>query len=452
MKLTLFFKFLLRTKIVFLLFLIISISVSAQTFQTNTKEIQNAEKEMRSAIDTFLDDCMINTSLDTCIEELVSKATTSYQKYIVGNILYPIDKEVSFSLHQDAYNSNPYELGFVLEYAMQLHRRGDYEEAIPHYLTFSEAYPNDYRVNVWLSDCYIHTNAFAKAIFHWKKTDHSNNHTGIDFAIHTIYGSTDQLKKRNRLRTEVQDGTIKSAYELILLDYNWEENWWNTSSQKNFIEEDIALITASFKEKETVIEGMELFLSYNKILKKNPESEEYKEVVKQAISFIEQKPSQDDIPAFSKLLYGLVREQHLDAKELFENRGEELLALATKYNNSSLLEIYANLEIQVTGKVRPEIDKKGWQEFQLENFAISYFMGLAESNTYDNPDLKQALQDFPDSSVLQWVKLNCAKIEGKDIKEDLVTLIQLEFKTLQSDRTRYSNALNSYFYYLEELL
>lgn len=452
MTLTLFSKSLLKVKVVFILFLIISTPTLAQTFQTNTAEIQKAEKEMRPSIDAFLNDCIINTSLDTCIEELVSKATTGYQKYIVGNILFPIDEEVSFSLHQEAYNSNPYELGFVLEYAMQLHRKGDYEESIEHYLTFSEAYPNDYRVNVWLSDCYMSTNAFAKAVSNWKKTDHRNNHTGIDFAIHTIYGATGQLKKRNRLRTEVQEGNIESAYKLIVLDHNWEENWWNTTKQKNFIEEDITLITTSFKERKSVIEGVELFLSYNEILKKDPESEEYKKVVKKVIDFIQKEPSQEDILAFSKLLYGLVREQHLDEKELFKNRGEELLNLATKYTNSTLLEVYAYLEIQVTGKVRPEIDKKGWQEFQLENFAISYFMGLAESNTYDNPDLKQAQQDFPESSVIQWVKLNCAKIEGKKIKDDLVTLIQLEFKTLQSDRTRYSNALNSYFYYLEELL
>jgi hypothetical protein len=93
----------------------------------------------------------------------------------------------------------------------------------------------------------------------------------------------------------------------------------------------------------------------------------------------------------------------------------------------------------------PETNLLGWKEFKDERFAISYFMGKADKNRFDDKELSQALIDFPNSALLYWVKTNCAKIEGKDIKPHLIELIKREFKTLSSDQNRFSYRLNSYY-------
>ena len=142
----------------------------------------------------------------------------------------------------------------------------------------------------------------------------------------------------------------------------------------------------------------------------------------------------------------------LDEKEFFEKRGKEMIELADKYKDEELLNIYAYLESVATGHVSEQTGKKGWNEYQSEKFAISYFIGLADKNKYDNPDLEKALIDFPYSSKIHWVKLNCAKIEGKDIKTDLVEVLKKEFKTLGSDQSKYSYGLKNYFYLLENEL
>jgi hypothetical protein len=116
--------------------------------------------------------------------------------------------------------------------------------------------------------------------------------------------------------------------------------------------------------------------------------------------------------------------------------------------DGELLNIYAYLQATADGKVRPETDLLGWKEFKDERFAISYFMGKAEKNKYDDKELAQALIDFPNSAMLYWVKTNCAKIEGKEIKPHLIELIKREFKTLGSDGSRFSNRLNAYYSYL----
>ena len=80
--------------------------------------------------------------------------------------------------------------------------------------------PEDFRVNVWLADCYINTGDIEKSITNWKKANHPKNHTSIDFAIHTIYGKTDQIKLRNEYRIEIEKGNIQAYYSLIFLEVN----------------------------------------------------------------------------------------------------------------------------------------------------------------------------------------------------------------------------------------
>lgn len=138
----------------------------------------------------------------------------------------------------------------------------------------------------------------------------------------------------------------------------------------------------------------------------------------------------------------------LDESSFYQSRGQELFNLAKETKDCEVLNIYAYLQASATGKVMPETDLLGWKEFKDERFAISYFMGKAEKNRYDDKELTQALIDFPNSALLYWVKTNCAKIEGKDIKPHLVELIKREFKTLSSDQSRFSDRLNSYYNFL----
>jgi hypothetical protein len=126
-----------------------------------------------------------------------------------------------------------------------------------------------------------------------------------------------------------------------------------------------------------------------------------------------------------------------------------LLKLAEKTKDKETLNIYAYLQGSVNGKVDASIDKLGWTEFKDERFAISYFIGKADKNRYDDKELAQALLDFPNSSKLYWVKTNCAKIENKPLRPHLIELIKREFKTLGSDENHYSYPLKSFFGYLE---
>lgn len=153
----------------------------------------------------------------------------------------------------------------------------------------------------------------------------------------------------------------------------------------------------------------------------------------------------------SDLLRICFNKQILNENDFYTKRGNELLELASKNKDAEFLNIYAYLQAGATGRVDESIDKLGWTQFKDERFAMSYFVGKAEKNKLNDPELTQALIDFPNSAKIYWIKVNCAVSENSEIKPNLIELIKLEFKTLGSDRNGYSSSLNNYINYLETL-
>ena len=440
----------MRKTILLIIFNVALFSCNAQVeTENNTEKIKKAQAEINPALEYFFSNCLVNKDCDDCINDLISKAKNEYQKYLIGGALYNIDSKTSYDLHKSAYEKYPNELNFNLEYAIESHRIGDYKTAIKHYEIYKQVNDTDYRIDAWLSECYLNIGNYSKAIEHWKEANHSKNHIGIDKAIHIIHGQVDQIKRRSELIAKTKSKDSKSAYELIFLDMNWELDWWNNNIQEYFLEKDINTIKNSFGSDSK--EYLQLS-AYNKIKHLSKKSSP-KDSIKTALLDSKLILDNNQMPINGKVASDLLRisfiNRLLDEKVFFEKRGQEIIELADKYKDEELLNIYAYLESVATGHVSEETDKKGWNEYQSEKFAISYFIGLADKNKYDNPDLEKALTDFPNSSKIHWVKLNCAKIEGKDIKPDLIEVIKKEFKTLGSDQSKYSYGLKNYFYLLE---
>jgi hypothetical protein len=439
-----------KTTLLIILIQFTLLSCNAQIKTENNKEkIEKAEIEIASDLEYFLSNCLVNKDCKDCVNDLVSKGTNEFQKYLIGGALYNIDSKKSYELHKSAFEKKTTELNFNLEYAIESHRIGDYKRAIKHYEIYQKTNETDYRINVWLSECYLNIENYSKAIEHWKQANHPKNHTGIDRAIYIIHGRTDQIKNRSDLIVKIKNKDSKSAFELIFLDMNWELDWWNKNTQKYFLEKDITTIKNIFGIDSKEYLQLSAYIEIKQLSKK----ENSTDVIKTAFTNSNLILDNNELPISGNVTSDLLRilfiNKLLNEKEFFEKRGQEIVELADKNKDEELLNIYAYLESVVTGKVSEKTDKKGWNEYQSEKFALSYFMGLANKNKYDNPDLAKALIDFPNSSKIHWVKLNCAKIENKEIKPDLIKVIKKEFKTLGSDQSRYSYGLKNYFYLLE---
>jgi tetratricopeptide (TPR) repeat protein len=421
---------------------------NAQKLVSNREQIEKAKKELESSMSLF-STSIVNKDLDTCIETLIKSADNGYKKYIVGGLLFEIDADKSFQLHKEAFQSNSADKNFVFEYAIELHRQGKYKEAAELYEKYLEVETDDYRIYVWLADCYINLGETKKAIDNWTKANHPKNHTGIDFAIHIIYGNTSQLKQRNKLRSQIFKGNSSKLFDLIFLDQNWEMDWWNKKAQENFLDEDLELARKKLSETNS---DYKLLKAYTDIKKKETQEGKVNEIkaILIASNLILNNKS---LPQFGQITSDLIRisfmNQFINETEFYQKRGNEVLELSKQTKDKDLLNIYAYLQATVNGTVKPEIDKLGWTDFKDERFAISYFLGKASKNRFDDPELQLALLDFPNSSKLHWVKLNCAKIEHKQLKPIIIEVIKREFKTLGSDEEKSSYNLKNYFSYLQ---
>lgn len=418
--------------------------------ENHIKKIEKASTEIQPAINYFLSDCLVNNNSEKCVNSLIAKASNNYQKYIVANVLYNISPKKSNELHKSVYTTLPNELNIVLEYAMESHRIGNYTTAIKLYQKYHQEKKDDYRVNVWLSECFLNLNNYSEAIKYWKKANHSKNHVGIDKAIYTIHGRTDQIKKRSDLITKVLNKDVKSAYELIFLDMNWEIDWWNSQIQEYFAVKDLSTIKKVFGSKSKEYIELSTYKKIKELSKTTTNSKNIKTALLKANLILNNAKIPNNGVIASDLLRISFINKLLEQKSFFKARGKELMELSDKLKDQELLNIYAYLESITNGRVSEKTDKKGWQEYHSEKFAISYFIGLANKNRYDNPDLGKAIQDFPNSSNIHWVKLNCAKIESKNLIPDLIAVLKKEFKTLKLARGRSSYGLKNYFYLLEK--
>jgi len=417
----------------------------AQVLTTNRDKIEASQKQLTTAFDAF-QECIVSGELENCLITLEKKATDDYKKYTVAGLLYDIDRTRSFKLHKEAYEHNQSDLNFTLEYAIELHRNGNYKEAALLYEKYLEAMPNDFRANVWLADCYSNTNETGKAFESWSKLNFPNNHTGTDFALFTIYGDTGQLKKRDDYKKRIKKGETCLAYSLVFMDINWKYDWWNSDIQENLLAEDIRFIESILNKNQ---KDLAVIKAYVKIKRVASDGAAVEKILKDSAIIINGKllPNGE---ITSDILRICFVNNILSEKDFYKARGTELLASAKKNKDAEMLNIYAYLQATVNGKVDTETDKLGWLTFNDERFAVSYFMGKAAANRYDDKELAQALADFPQSSKLLWVKLNCAVIEGKPHKELLAEIIKKEFRTLGSTPDHYSYALNDYIGLLHE--
>ncbi|MGV3459355.1 MAG: tetratricopeptide repeat protein [Flavobacterium sp.] len=425
-------------------------NLHSQNLKDEKVKIDAASGGLKSAIEAF-EKCLLAGDLDTCVNDLTRNGTDPYKKLVIAGILYDISPEAGLILCKEANTENPGEVHFTQLLAVSLHRNRDYKAATPLYEKYLQAEPKDTRVYAWLADCYVNIGEVKKASEYWAKLGFPTNHTSTDFAIHSIYNNENELlTKRDNYRKAIFAGDVNAAYNLIFLDFHWQKDWWNTVVQEIFLEEDLKLIDKLPAKYSKDVKFLKEYAVLKRSMKEKKDVASVKSFLINNGIVLNGKPLITKGTVLSDLVRMAMEEGIITAEDFYKQRGVEILSLAKKNKDVELLNLYAHLQAAADGKVDPAIDKLGWQQFKDERFVVSYFIGKAGANHYDDPELAQALTDFPESANLQWVKVNCAFIEKKNFKEELVQLIKKEFRSLKTDPNRYANALNSYFFLMAE--
>lgn len=160
--------------------------------------------------------------------------------FMVANTLYGWDPTVSYRLHLRAQKAFPAEPAVALEVAMEQHRQGEYAEAMVNYRRFLDA-GRDPQYSALLADCLVRTGQLKAAVQAWDQANHDQNHTGIDFAICEIYGPLVPGQRRGDLLAKIKAGDFAKLNDLILLDINFDTDWWNSAVSNEGLDRDLRL-------------------------------------------------------------------------------------------------------------------------------------------------------------------------------------------------------------------
>ncbi|NQY11646.1 MAG: hypothetical protein HRT71_19280 [Flavobacteriales bacterium] len=434
---------------VLLLFVVFICSCEAekQELVDNKDLIQKGKLEMDTVLNQFLQVCILNENIEDCIDDLMDEANDEYQMFALNQILYEIDPVASFKLITEIIEEKPNELSFILQYAIELHRGGKHADAISYYNIYQLSDSMDFRIHTWLSECYLNVGNFQMAMDHWAYADNSYNQKGMDAALYIIHGNSDQLRVRSELIKKVWDGDAASAYDLIHRDMNWEANWWKTYMQDFLLRKDLVTVAEVFGEGSQVTQELRAY-NYVKHLR---EMGSHKDTIGAFLHHMSLIVGGNPLPVSADIASDMLSvtfySRVMDGSYFFKTRGSELYTLADAGKSGKLNKLISELEAYSRGSKSQSNDKKGWQEYKDEKSAIRYLIGKADNLKYGDPELEQAILDFPNSAKLQWIKFNCAGAAKVDVQPVLLLLMLKEFRSLGSDNRTSSGTLNTYFYW-----
>ncbi|TGJ98332.1 hypothetical protein EHQ53_00985 [Leptospira langatensis] len=427
--------------------------IHAQKLENNQTSIQKALHEVEGASSEFNSNLEGQLGLDFAVDKLIKdkriQPENEFHQFVLGNLLLPFKLDLAFQYHEAALKKRPNDQNFVMEYAIDLHRKQEFARAVEYYKKFAAAFPKYNDIYVWLADCYINLDDPKAAVYYWHRADHARHHANIDFAIYTIYGVNTYLK-RNLYLSKLRDGQKEALYELIALDAKWDTDWWNFHTKMKVMQSDIDYAIKKFGNNN---EAVRISIAFQKI-KASQDRNLIKTTLKKNNLIIENGKIPENGSIASHLLEICIQNKLVDAADFYNKRGNEVLALAKTLKDERMLNIYAHMQLAAKGVVDPETALLGWKEFKDEMFAYDFFFHKTGKLNCDQSELDKAIKDFPNSSLLYSIKYECNKNSffGESKKTLLIGLIKREFKSLSTDPMRYSYKLKHYFNLLEKEL
>ncbi len=377
---------------------------------------------------------------NNCVHQLERNATGTYEDYLIAEELYFVDQKTSFKLHKKAHQKDQTNLMFLLGYANELHRSKKYDKAITLYNDYLKRGNRITEAQTWISDCYIQLGKTEKALEHWQKTKHSTNSDEIRKAIYRIYGTGKQHKQRNDLQKQVTKGKTKAAFDLIYLDMNWELTWWQTICNELYAKNDLALIKNTFGEKSPSYDYLLAYASIKSLAGNYLNQDRIKLIFRSSGLITQNGKLVPSGKISADLIQIALRNNLIKENSFYQSHGKLLSDLVNKTKDDALVNLYIYLETSYFGKPNEKLEQKGWKEFNNEKCASSYL--TQEQATIE--DIKKKKKNFEHSSNIQRILVDYKIKNNTSYKSDLIKLIQLEFKSLESEQHRYTFNLNEY--------
>ncbi len=389
---------------------------------------------------------------NTILLELSNKSTDPVGWFVVANMLYKTLPVESYRLHAKFLQANPTLRYAQLEMAMEQHRRGEYAAAAKNYRDSFDGSYEGAQFSALLADCLVHTGDLTGAVKAWQGARHPSNHTGIDFAIYEIYGKSSPMSRRGELVAKVKAGDTGALAPLIVLDVNYDTDWWNSSPNTEALDLDLKLVAKLLDPKSELRRHLEAFAAVGRLEDAKPE--QARAMFEAAGLVVGPKSTLPADSYFARAAVELaLRTKAATPVQIWKQHEAELRRRIAKPDRHALHTLCA-LALDAAPKAMTDLTRLGWLEWKDIEFAASYFIQRHKDGSLkqaDDPELAAVLAAFPENGALQQVRLGLAG--DKRTRDMIVAAIKAEYRELSMGLgMRDSYTLKSQFPVLAEQL
>ena len=364
--------------------------------------------------------------------------------FVVGNALYGSEPAASYRLHLRAQQALPDEPAVALGAALEQHRRGEYAAAIANYRRVLDT-GTLVHFSALLADCLVRTGQLKAAVAAWNRADPVKHHPEIEYAICAIYGPLLPTQRRGELIAQIEKGDLTKLTNLILLDLNFDPDWWNAKLYAEGLDADLKRAAELLGRKDARYQALSVYAKLARAAEKK--ASDIQKALKDANLVV--GPGAE-LPADSQVaraLCELAVNAHLTTPAELWAAYETPLRTRVENQDRDALHLLCWLAAANRNPVLTDLDRQGWEDWNDPAFASSYMVDLFREKKLTSPrdsQLLAAMAIAPDNATLCNLRIALA---GEDVRNDLIVdAIKAEFRKLSFGESRRDIAtLNNLF-------
>lgn len=440
---------------IFLLLLTFSFSLFAQQ-DPFMAEVDALAKNIYSKVAQQANKLAMSGDLEKAhqlyIDAVPESKWTPAHYFFLGSVFFDMKPELALSFQKHAYKMRPDHSTVMMEYGMNLMRKKDYKTAINVWRKYLKLHPESADANVYAAECSLYINRFKDAFAYWERAVHSRNHKKIDYAIFYIHGGLNVLQRHANIQAQIEKGDSSKIRDLLLLDLEWNPNWWSKTNRPDFFERDYKKYESKMNK-----EFAEDIAALAKIVTdKSMDRSAIKEFLgEKKIMLGEGARLPKDSAVALKMAQVIVQSRALRGRELRDRFEEELMTRARSKKDLDALRTLIYVNIADKEKIS-KFYKMGWDFYKDSKLAGKYLEYLEGKGKLDAGSqlLSMALRQFPMDAYIHSLNIKLQEKRGKVRPLDIAKAIASEFRTLSAfdEENRNSYPLNGLFELLDESL
>jgi tetratricopeptide (TPR) repeat protein len=367
--------------------------------------------------------------------------------FVAGNLLYDVAPATALELHEAAAALAPDVGEIQLELGYDHQRLEQCDRAVVAWSAADRLGALKSPAVGLAAYCLFKTGRLDEGIALWRRVDFRAHHTGLDRAIHAVFGGPAPLRTHALLHARARGGDPRALRELIGNALDWRIDWWNAASQADVLDA-VAALTADLRGKT---DALAREVDCARRVAGATQAPAVRTAIESCRVLLDPHPYPVSSEVGKYLVSRTVELGLLDGATALARFGGELASRAASGpGDRAALEVLAFLQVRAqdaAGLARS--DELGWRRYRLPEFALSRVAGLlladdAAVKTQGRVLLVEALRDFPEDARLLRYDFVLNPYQGPPREAALLRLILAEYHGLQNDDTRSARTLRAF--------